>query len=279
MTLPFLVDSHCHLDFPDFAAERDDVIVRARNAGVGTMVTICTKISELAAVRAIADAHDEIWCTVGIHPHEAASEPATDAATLSAHARHAKVVGIGECGLDFYYDHSPRERQEAVFRTHAAAARDSSLPLIVHTRDADVATAAILTEEAGKGPLTGVLHCFSSGPELADIALDLGFYVSFSGIVTFKSAAALREIARRVPADRILVETDAPYLAPVPKRGKRNEPSFVVHTASLLAELRGVAVETLAQQTTANFFRLFAKARRPISSDKAGDKAGDEAGT
>jgi TatD DNase family protein len=263
VTLPFLVDSHCHLDFPDFATEREDVITRARNAGIGTMVTICTKISEFAGVRAIAEAHDDIWCSVGIHPHEAATEPATDAAALSEHARHPKVVGIGECGLDFYYEHSPRGRQAEVFRAHAAAARDSGLPLIVHTRDADVETAAILTEEAGKGALKGVLHCFSSGAELADIAIDLGFYLSFSGIVTFKTAAALREIAQRVPADRILVETDSPFLAPVPKRGKRNEPSFVVHTASLLAELRGVDVATLAQQTTENFFRLFDKARPP----------------
>jgi TatD DNase family protein len=263
MTLPFLVDSHCHLDFPDFGEEREDVIVRARNAGVGTMVTICTKISEFAEVRAIAEAHDDIWCTVGIHPHEAATQPQTDATSLCRHARHPKVVGIGECGLDFYYDHSPRERQAEVFRAHAAAARDSGLPLVVHTRDADVETAAILTEEAGKGSLKGVLHCFSSGAELADIALGLGFYLSFSGIVTFKTAAALREIAGRVPADRILVETDAPFLAPVPKRGKRNEPSFVVHTAALLAELRGVDVATLARQTTDNFFRLFDKARPP----------------
>jgi TatD DNase family protein len=263
VTPPFLVDSHCHLDFPDFAAEREDVIVRARNAGIGTMVTICTKISEFVGVRAIAEAHDDIWCSVGIHPHEAATEPATDAATLAQHARHAKVVGIGECGLDFYYEHSPRERQSEVFRAHAAAALDSGLPLIVHTRDADAETAAILTEEAGKGPLKGLLHCFSSGAELADIALNLGFYLSFSGIVTFKTAATLREIARRVPSDRILVQTDAPFLAPVPKRGKRNEPAFVVHTAALLAELRGVSVETLAQQTTENFFRLFDKARPP----------------
>lgn len=269
MSPPFLVDSHCHLDFPDFGPEREDVIVRARNAGIGTMLTICTKISEFPEVRAIAEAHEDIWCSVGIHPHEAATEPATDAATLSDHARHAKVVGIGECGLDFYYDHSPRDRQEEVFRAHAAAARDSGLPLIVHTRNADSETAAILSEEAGKGSLTGVIHCFSSGPELADIALNLGFYLSFSGIVTFKTAAALREIAQRVPADRILVETDAPFLAPVPKRGKRNEPSFVTHTAALLAQLRSVEVETLAQQTTANFFRLFGKAKPPVRPDSS----------
>jgi TatD DNase family protein len=259
-----LVDSHCHLDFPDFADERGEVLARARRAGIGTFLTICTKVSEFNAVRTIAESADDVWCSVGIHPHEAASETATDAATLCALARHPKVVGIGECGLDFYYEHSPRERQADVFRAHAAAARDSALPLIVHTRDADDETAAILTGEAGKGPLTGVIHCFTSGPQLAETALNLGFYLSFSGIVTFKKADELRAIARSAPLDRILVETDAPYLAPVPMRGKRNEPSFVVHTASLLAELRGVAPAELAERTTANFFRLFSKARRPI---------------
>jgi TatD DNase family protein len=259
-----LVDSHCHLDFPDFAVERGEVLARARRAGIGTFLTICTKVSEFNAVRAIAESADDVWCSVGIHPHEAANETATDAATLCALARHPKVVGIGECGLDFYYEHSPRERQADVFRAHAAAARDSALPLIVHTRDADDETAAILTGEAGKGPLTGVIHCFTSGPQLAETALNLGFYLSFSGIVTFKKADELRAIARSAPLDRILVETDAPYLAPVPMRGKRNEPSFVVHTASLLAELRGVAPAELAERTTANFFRLFSKARRPI---------------
>jgi TatD DNase family protein len=258
-----LVDSHCHLDFPDFAVERGEVLARARRAGIGTFLTICTKVSEFNAVRAIAESADDVWCSVGIHPHEAANETATDAATLCALARHPKVVGIGECGLDFYYEHSPRERQAEVFRAHAAASRESGLPLIVHTRDADAETAAILTKEAGKGPLTGVIHCFTSGPQLAEKAIDLGFYLSFSGILTFKKAEELRAIARAAPLDRILVETDAPYLAPVPMRGKRNEPSFVVHTASLLAELRGVAPAELAERTTANFFRLFSKARRP----------------
>jgi TatD DNase family protein len=258
-----LVDSHCHLDFADFAAERDEVLARARRAGVGTFLTICTKVSEFNAVKAIATGADDVWCSVGTHPHEAATEPTTDAATLSALARHPKVVGIGECGLDLYYEHSPRERQESVFRAHAAAARASKLPLIVHTRDADDETAAILEEEAGKGALTGVIHCFSSGLQLAEKALDIGFYLSFSGILTFKTAEALRAVARTAPLDRILVETDAPYLAPVPLRGKRNEPAFVVHTAALLAALRGIDPAALAEQTTANFFRLFGKARRP----------------
>ena len=258
-----LVDSHCHLDFPDFAAERGEVLARARRAGIGTFLTICTKVSEFDAVKAIAEGADDVWCSVGIHPHEAASEPATDAATLSALACHPKVVGIGECGLDFYYEHSPRERQAEVLRAHAAASRESGLPLIIHTRDADDETAAILTEEAGKGPLAGVIHCFTSGPQLAETALNLGFYLSFSGILTFKTAENIRAVARNAPLDRILVETDAPYLAPVPMRGKRNEPSFVVHTASLLAELRGLAPAEMAERTTENFFRLFGKARRP----------------
>ena len=258
-----LVDSHCHLDFVDFAAERPAVLSRARAAGIGTFLTICTKVSEFNEVRSLAEAENDVWCSVGIHPHEAASEPATDAATLSALARHPKVVGIGECGLDFYYEHSPRARQETVFRAHAAAARDSGLPLIVHTRDADAETAAILAQEAGQGALRGVIHCFSSGAQFAEQALEMGFYLSFSGIVTFKKADELRAIARTAPLDRILVETDAPYLAPVPRRGKRNEPAFVVHTAALLAELRAMSAEAFAAQTTANFFRLFDKARPP----------------
>jgi TatD DNase family protein len=258
-----LVDSHCHLDFADFGDERSEVLARARRAGVGTFLTICTKISEFNVIQALAEAEDDVWCSLGIHPHEAASEPATDAATLSALAQHPKVVGIGECGLDFYYEHSPRERQETVFRAHAVAARESGLPLIVHTRDADAETAAILAQESGDGALRGVIHCFSSGVELAEKVLALGFYLSFSGIVTFKKADALRAIARTAPLDRILIETDAPYLAPVPLRGKRNEPAFVVHTAALLAELRGLTADEFAAQTTANFFRLFDRARRP----------------
>jgi TatD DNase family protein len=251
-----LIDSHCHLDFADFGAEREAVIERARRAGVGGMLTICTKVTEFDGVRELAEGHDDIWCSVGIHPHEAEEQPEADLVGL---AQHPKVVGIGECGLDFHYEHSPRARQETVFRTHCAAARASGLPLIVHTREADVETAAILEAER---PPASVLHCFSSGRALAEKALALGHYLSFSGIVTFKNATELREIARETPLDRILVETDAPYLAPVPKRGKRNEPAFVVHTAALVAELRGLTPEALAEATTANFFRLFAKARK-----------------
>jgi TatD DNase family protein len=254
-----LVDSHCHLDSAD-EAERPEIVARARRAGVATLLTICTKLSEFPMVAAIAEGDPDIWCSVGVHPHEAASEPGTDTARLETLARHPKVVGIGETGLDYYYDHSPRDRQAAVFRAHAAAARASGLPLIVHTRDADAETAAILAEEK---PPAGVIHCFSSGPEFAEKALELGFYISLSGIVTFKNAAAIREVAKRVPAERLLVETDAPYLAPVPMRGKRNEPAFVVHTARQVAELRGTSLEDLARITSDNFFRLFAKAASP----------------
>jgi TatD DNase family protein len=254
-----LVDSHCHLDYAS-AEERPEIIVRARRAGVGALLTISTKLAEFAAVRAIAESDRDIWCSVGIHPHEAASDAPIDAAGLAALTAHPKVVGIGETGLDFYYEHSPRPQQEAVFRTHCAAARMTGLPLIVHTRDADAETAAILAEER---PPAGVIHCFSTGRELAEKAIELGFYISLSGILTFAKADELRTIARDLPLERLLVETDAPYLAPVPLRGKRNEPAFVVHTAKRLAELKGMSPGELAAITTANFFRLFAKARPP----------------
>jgi TatD DNase family protein len=255
-----LVDSHCHLDFADFGPEREAVIERARAAGVGTMVTICTRLDEFPAVRQIADSHGDIWCSVGVHPHEAADYAATTADDLAELASHPRVVGIGETGLDFHYDHSPREMQEQVFRTHIAAARSSGLPLIVHAREADAEIARILREE---GATSGVLHCFSSGRGLSEAALDLGFYISISGIVTFKSAEELRAIVRDVPLDRLLVETDAPYLAPVPYRGKRNEPAYVATTAAAVAALKQIEPEELAAATTDNFFRLFRKATRP----------------
>jgi TatD DNase family protein len=261
-----LVDSHCHLDFPDFAAERDAVVERARAAGVGTLVTICTKISEFPAVAAIAERYPDVYCSVGIHPHEAARQPATEAAALVEQARHPKVVGIGETGLDFHYDHSPRDRQREVFRAHIAAARASGLPLIVHSREADEETVELLAEGAAAGPLTGVIHCFSSGTYLADESIKLGFYISLSGILTFRNAKTLQAVARTLPADRILVETDAPYLAPVPHRGRRNEPAFVADTARFLAELRGETPEAVAARTTENFFRLFRRARPPAAA-------------
>ena len=258
-----LVDSHCHLDFPDFADELDDVIARARDAGIESLLTICTQVTKFDHVRAIAERYDHIHCSVGIHPHNAASEPTVTATHLVRMADHPKVIGIGETGLDYYYDKSPRDRQRDNFRVHIEAARETGLPLIVHSRDAEQDTADILADEMGKGAYTGVMHCFSSRAELATAALDLGLYISLSGIVTFKNAEELREIAKAVPDDRLLVETDAPYLAPVPKRGKRNEPAFVAHTAAHVAELRGVSLDDLASTTTENFYRLFAKAKRP----------------
>jgi TatD DNase family protein len=255
-----LVDSHCHLDYYKEDGELDAVIARARAGGVRTMVTIGTKISQFDRVRAIAERYDDVYCTVGIHPHEAASEPEIDVDVLIELTRHPKVIGIGETGLDFYYDHSPRDRQAEVFRTHIAAARECGLPLIVHSRGADAETAEILEEGADGDGIRGLIHCFSTTRELSERAIKIRFLISLSGILTFKNAEQLRDIAREIPTDRLLVETDAPYLAPVPHRGKRNEPAFVAHTARHLAELRGVAAEDLAAATTANFFRLFTKA-------------------
>lgn len=258
-----LVDSHCHLDFEDFDADRADVLSRAKAAGVDLMVTISTKITEAEKIIALAESHEALVCSVGIHPHEAGREPETSAAELVALAAHEKVVGIGETGLDYFYEHSPREAQQRNFRAHIEACRQSRLPLIVHARDADEDTADILEDEMGKGDYPGLIHCFTAGPDLARRALDIGFYISISGIATFKNAAELRETIKAVPLERLLVETDAPFLAPVPHRGKRNEPSFVAETAAMLAELKGVSPQELARITTDNFFTLFTKAQRP----------------
>jgi TatD DNase family protein len=254
-----LVDSHCHLDFPELSAELDEVVARARRAGIGLMVTIGTKLTEFDRVRAIVERYDDIYCSVGIHPHEAGTEPEADAERLARLAEHPKVVAVGETGLDYYYDHGPREAQARSFRVHIAAARMTGLPVIVHTRDADADTADILAEEMEKGAYTGLIHCFTSTRELAEKAVGLGLYISLSGIVTFKSAATLQDVAAWVPADRLLVETDAPYLAPIPMRGRRNEPAFVVHTAAKVAALRGVPVAELAATTTDNVRRVFSK--------------------
>ncbi len=258
-----LVDSHCHLNYKGLREDQAGVIERARAAGVGTMLGISTRASEWDEVKALADAHSDIWATVGIHPHEADEHPEVDAERLVAAAAHPKVAGIGETGLDYYYDHSDRDRQQASFRAHIAAARATGLPLIVHTRDAEAATAAILTDEMGKGAYTGVIHCFTASAAFAEQALALGFYISLSGILTFRNARDLQATAATLPAERILVETDSPFLAPVPLRGKVCEPAYVVHTARFLAELRGVSEAELAAQTTANFFRLFSRAARP----------------
>ena len=254
-----LVDSHCHLDYAT-PEERAGVIARARAAGIGTMLTISTKMGEFPALCAIAETDPDIWCTVGVHPHEAAAEQGVTVEQLVDLTRHPKVIGIGESGLDFHYNHSPRAEQENSFRVHARAAREAGVPLIVHSRAADPETAAILADE--KSP-SGVIHCFSTGRLLAERALTQGFYVSLSGIVTFRNAEELRATARDIPLDRLLIETDAPYLAPVPLRGKTNEPAYLVHTANFLAELLGVAPDELARRTSENFFRLFTKAQRP----------------
>jgi TatD DNase family protein len=256
-----LVDSHCHLDFPEFAPGLEAVLVRARNAGVRHFLTISTGLKRFPGVRAVAETAADIHCTVGVHPHEAAVEPLSGPGVLLAESEHAKVVGFGETGLDYYYNHSPREAQIANFRAHIAAARQTSLPLVVHTRDAEDDTIAILTEEHAAAAFSGVIHCFTGTARLADAALQLGFYISVSGIATFKKADALRATLKEVPLDRLLVETDAPYLAPQPTRGKRNEPAFIVHTAAMLAELKGVSPSEMADATTENFFRLFTKAK------------------
>lgn len=254
-----LVDSHCHLDFPDFDDDREEVIGRARAAGVGRMVTISTRVSQLDRLLAIASANDDIFCSVGTHPHNAAEEPDVTTQTLVELARHPKIVAIGEAGLDYHYDSSPRDAQAIGFRRHIAAARKTGLPLVIHARDADAAVADILIDETGKGAFPAILHCFSSGRDLAMTGVELGLYVSFSGIITFKKTDELRSIAADIPQDRLLVETDAPYLAPTPHRGSRNEPSYVVETAKVLADVRGVAADEIAARTTENFFRLFTK--------------------
>ncbi len=261
-----LVDSHCHLDYLETDQDLEDVVRRAALAGVGKIVTICTKVSEAERVRRIANRFENVYCSVGVHPHEAEPEGEVTAAQLAVLADHPDVVGIGETGLDYYYEHSSREKQQSSFRRHIAAAQETGLPLIVHTRDADEDTMAILEDAFADKPLTGVIHCFTASRSLADRALALGFYISLSGIVTFKSARDIQTTAQAVPADRLLVETDAPYLAPVPHRGKTNEPAFVRHVSDFVADLRGVSREDFARQTTANFHRLFAKAEQPAGA-------------
>ncbi|MER8626895.1 TatD family hydrolase [Mesorhizobium sp. M1143] len=258
-----LVDSHCHLDFPDFTEERAAIVARAKAAGIGHMVTISTRVKRFAQVLEIAESFDEIYCSVGTHPHNAGEELDVTAEDLVRLSAHPKVVAIGEAGLDYFYDKVPRDAQAQGFRTHIAAARETGLPLVIHSRDADDDMAAILEDETGKGAFPFILHCFSSGRRLAEVGVALGGYVSFSGILTFKNSADLRAIAADVPHDRLLVETDAPYLAPVPFRGKRNEPAYIAHTAKVLAETVGVGEAEIATLTTANFFRLFGKMPRP----------------
>ena len=258
-----LVDSHCHLIYPGLVEDQAAALDRARARGVGTMLNISTREKEWPEVVAVAEREADVWASIGIHPHEADQHPDIDTAKLVAAAAHPRVVAIGETGLDYYYDKSDRDQQRTSFRAHIAAARETGLPLIVHTRDAEADTAEILADEMGKGAYPGVIHCFTASADFAAKGLELGLYISISGIVTFKNARDLQATAATIPADRLLIETDSPFLAPVPHRGKPCEPGFVADTARFLADLRGVPVEQLAETTAANFFTLFAKARRP----------------
>ena len=256
-----LADSHCHLNYKGLVEEQQAVLARARARGVTAMLNIATREREWDDVLATAEREPDVWATVGVHPHEADQHPHIDTAKLVERARHPRVVGIGESGLDYYYDHSDRDRQQASFRAHIAACRETQLPLIVHTRDAEDDTAAILRDEMGKGAFPGVIHCFTASDAFADVALELGFYISISGIVTFKNAKELQGTAARVPIERLLIETDAPFLAPVPHRGKPGEPAFVADTCAFVAGLRGIAADELAEATARNFHTLFAKTR------------------
>ena len=254
------VDSHCHLNYKGLVEDQAAVLERARGAGVDAMLNISTREREWDEIVATAEREMDVWASIGIHPHEADAHPDVDTAKLVARAAHPRVIAIGETGLDYYYDHSDRERQRASFRSHIAASRATGLPLIVHTRDAEDDTAAILAEEMGKGAFPGVIHCFTASAAFGQIALDLGLYISISGIVTFKNAKDLQAVAATIPEDRLLIETDAPFLSPVPHRGKTGEPAFVADTARFLSSLRGVSVESLGASTSANFHRLFRKA-------------------
>ena len=254
-----LVDSHCHLDFPDFADDLDALVGRAAAAGIGRIVTISTRVRRLGALLEIAERFPDVYCSVGTHPHHADEEDGIPAGELVELTRHPKVVALGEAGLDYFYQHGSRQAQERGFRSHIAAARATGLPLVIHTRDADADCGRILEDEMTRGAFRAVLHCYTGGRELAMKAMALGLSISFTGILTFKKSQALRELAAELPADRIMVETDAPYLAPGKFRGKRNEPSYVVEIARVLAEARGVSLEEISRQTTANFFRLFGK--------------------
>jgi len=264
-----LVDSHCHLDFPHLSDQMDDVLARARDAGIETLVTICTRVRKFDSILAIAENHENIFCSVGTHPHNADEERDITRQEIVSLAHHPKVVAIGEAGLDYHYDNAPRDDQEKGFRTHIAAARETGLPLVIHSRDADEDTARILSEEMDKGAFTAVLHCFTAGADLARKGVELGLYVSFSGVLTFKKSDELREIAASLPLDRVLVETDAPYLSPEPKRGAKNEPANVVYTAAKLAEAMGVSNEEIARATTDNFYRLFSSVPRPQGTKAA----------
>lgn len=256
------VDSHCHLNYKGLVEHQSDVLARARESGVSAMLNISTRECEWDEVIGLAEQEADVWASVGIHPHEADQHVGMDCAKLVKKSANPRVVAIGETGLDYYYDKSDRAQQCTGFREHIKASRETGLPIIIHTRDAEADTAAILTEEMTEGAFTGVIHCFTASAEFARIALDLGLYISLSGIVTFKNAKDLQDVATWLPADRILVETDAPFLAPIPHRGRTGEPAFVADTARYVAQLRGIAAESLAQQTSDNFYSLFSKATR-----------------
>ena len=257
-----LVDSHCHLNYKGLVEQQADILARARESGVSAMLNISTREREWDEVIGLAEQEKDVWASVGIHPHEADQHVGMDCAKLVAKSAHPRVVAIGETGLDYYYDKSDRAQQCTGFREHIKASRETGLPIIIHTRDAEADTAAMLTEEMGEGPFTGVIHCFTASAEFAEVALDLGLYISLSGIVTFKNAKDLQDVAKWLPANRLLVETDDPFLAPIPHRGRTGEPAFVADTARFVAQLRDVAAESLAQQTSDNFYDLFTKARR-----------------
>lgn len=257
-----LVDSHCHLNFPDFRKDLDAVVARARENGVVAMQTICTEMSEFEEVAGIASRYDGVFCSVGVHPNDSAKAEIPDLSALLAKTSHPKCIGIGETGLDYHYENSPRAAQQESFRVHIQAAQASGLPLIVHTRDADEDTIAILAEEMAKKPFKGLIHCFSTSQWLAEQAIALGLYVSIAGIVTFKKAVELQEAVKNLPLERLLVETDSPYLAPTPYRGKRNEPAYVRNVAEFIAQLKNVSIEEVARTTTQNFFTLFSKAKK-----------------
>jgi TatD DNase family protein len=254
-----LVDSHCHLDFPDFAADLEAIVARAAAAGIGRIVTISTRVRRLGQLLEIAERFPNVYCSVGTHPHHADEEDGISADELIELASHPKVVALGEAGLDYFYQHGSREAQERGFRAHIAAARATGLPLVIHTREADEDCGRILEQEVARGSFRAVLHCYTGGRELAMRAVSLGLSISFTGILTFKKSQNLRDLAAELPADRIMVETDAPYLAPGKFRGKRNEPSYVVEVAKVLAETRGVSLDEISRQTTENFFRIFSK--------------------
>lgn len=257
-----IVDSHCHLDFPELYADLDGVIARAKNAGVGCMLTICTSVASIPKVLGIAEKHPEVYAAIGIHPHRVEENGVLPVEQIVSWTEHPKVIGIGETGLDYHYDKSPRDMQRQSFVNHIEAARQTGLPFITHTRNADADTSSILDEMCGDGQANGLLHCFSSGRALAEHAVERGLYISFSGILTFRNSQDIRDTAKIMPEDRLLVETDAPFLAPVPKRGKTCEPAFTAYTAGVLAEARGVDAAEVGEVTTDNFFRLFGKADR-----------------